>query len=289
MYPKRWRAALVPLTATLFLGCGDTATSTTAADATPGREAGGPKPDAADPPEDAAPQAPDGAPVLDAGPVPGDTTSPRDAAPEVDDDVPPVPSGRLRINEIDCHGRDWIELVNAGDSPANPNGWALTDNPEEPTRLFAFTDQAPVPPGGFLSVRESDGNEAGFEFGIACGGDEITLFAPDGRVAERVEVPEIGDRYTWGRLPDATGDFVRTASTRDAANVAASAPAPAYFDPLRRTTTELSIPRRTSRCSSPIPAPRCRPGCACSTPTVSRRAGVWWAFASKAASAAPGT
>lgn len=247
MHLTRWRAALVPLTAVFLVGCGDSTTSKTTVDAASGRD--GERPDPDGPAQDATPRQDGVSPGRDAGPepddtgpVPGDATPPRDAGREMDDDVPPVPAGRLRINEIDCHGRDWIELVNAGDTPADPNGWALTDNPEEPTRLFAFVGEAPIPPGGFLSVRETEGDEAGLEFGIACGGDEITLFAPDGSVAERVEVPEIGDLYTWGRLPDATGDFVRTAPTRDAANVAASAPAPAYFDPLRRTTTEISIP-----------------------------------------------
>jgi hypothetical protein len=92
-------------------------------------------------------------------------------------------------------------------------------------------------------VRQARDEEPGFTFGIACGADTLTLLDPLGRVLDRVQIPALAPRATWGRLPDGAGDFALTAASLGEPNAALGPPAPALFDPLRRTTVEISIPQ----------------------------------------------
>jgi hypothetical protein len=203
---------------------------------------------AAPPPVDVAADAVDAAlapPDADGGAV--DAAPPDDAGAEPDvpaaPDAPGAPdapdAGRtwpaVWLNEIDCHGRDWIELA-AGAEAVELGGWALSDGGASwnlPAGLLLGA-------GGFLVLRRQDGNEVGFTFGVACREETISLLRPDGSVADAVPMEEVAG--TWGRLPDRSGPFQETEPTPGAPNRRPQDEAATLFDPFRVVTIDLSLP-----------------------------------------------
>lgn len=169
-----------------------------------------------------------------------DATAPDGAPPVSRNDsgvIPPAAS--LRLNEIDCRGRDHVELVNAGDTPLDLDGWTLTDAPERPDRGWPLRGH--LRPGEHLVLAEARGDEEGFTFGIACGDDTIHLLAPDGSAADVVEVPELPAAFGWGRLPDGHGPWAPVEPTLGAPNLAPVDYAAALFDPAQVFTVELAM------------------------------------------------
>ena len=129
----------------------------------------------------------------------------------------------VRINEVESDGdsTDWVEVVNASDAPVDISGWTIMDN--DPAGHAA--DVTPVPagtvlaPGGYYVFDQNKD----FSFGLGKA-DSATLRNADGAIVAE---------YSWtahaavsyGRCPDATGDFVdQTASTKGAVNNCGDAP-----------------------------------------------------------------
>ena len=251
-----WR--LKTLTLLAALGCTSETLNRPASDQGDGNTGGG-EADVAPPSEDAGPRGDafpsdqrrlaDG-PASDAA-LPVDLPRPlpdvglNDLAqpPDLSPDAPlPVSRAALRINEVDCHGRDWVEIYNASESELpSTAGFVLTDQPDDPRRHFALPEEGPWPPFAFRAYRQPLDVEVGLSFGIACGGDEITLLAPDGSVVDAVSPPEVAEAWTFGRLPDGTGDFVENTPTRSAPNQARAAFGGRLFDPFFPTAIDLEI------------------------------------------------
>jgi hypothetical protein len=134
--------------------------------------------------------------------------------------VVPTPDGLdVRINEIESNGGtpgDWVELVNPTASPIDVSGWIVTDSDD--THVSTLPTGAVVPAGGFFIVEEA---QLGYGLGSA---DAVRLFAPDGAT--------IVDEYAWaahattsyGRCPDATGEFALMTSTTKAGTNDCGAP-----------------------------------------------------------------
>lgn len=139
------------------------------------------------------------------------------------------------LNEVNCEGTDWVELVNTSAAPADVSGWLLTDDPidRDPPRAehrLTFPASSAVPGSGSLVVERGTAPVPpdAFPFGISCGGDTIRLADGDGEPVDEVEVPELQDGAdTWGRYPNGTGEWVETLSTKGAPNQ----PAPGGEDP----------------------------------------------------------
>jgi hypothetical protein len=192
---------------------------------------------------DAGPVTPDAAPV-----TPADTGTPPDAA------GPPPPLVPLALNEVDCHGRDWVELYNPTDAVGDLSGYGLTDDLMDADRLYRLPPGTTIPARGFLALRQQDENDDGFQFGIGCaGGESIALVAPAGDLLDAVALPALSDRYTWGRLPDGTGDWTLTTPTRGEPNVRGAGAGAAYFDPMGRTRVELELPQASLDGLSALP------------------------------------
>jgi hypothetical protein len=51
-------------------------------------------------------------------------TAPTPGAPNA-----PAPPGRPVINEVDCHGREFVELINHGEGSVDMRGYTLTEDP----------------------------------------------------------------------------------------------------------------------------------------------------------------
>jgi hypothetical protein len=159
------------------------------------------------------------------------------------------------LNEINCEGTDWVELINTSGAPVDVSGWLLTDDPldRNPLRAdhrYLFPSGTTIAAGTRLVVEKVAG---GFPFGISCGSDTINLAnGAAGALIDQFVVPLLsapGD--TWGRVPDGTGSWVETAPTEGSVNEASSAgngtpPDPSWvFDPGRVHEINLTLPQST--------------------------------------------
>lgn len=155
------------------------------------------------------------------------------------------------LNEINCEGVDWVEIVNTGSQPAPVGGLLLTDDPLDVVRAthrMILPAGTTIAAGGRLTIEKGG---QGFPFGIGCGDDTIRLADPaTSTELDAVAVPELTDPlHTWGRYPDGTGAWTETAATRDAPNVPADGgggpdpgDAAVLYDPEHVTRIDLSLP-----------------------------------------------
>ena len=169
------------------------------------------------------------------------------------------------LNEINCEGTDWVELVNTADETVDVSGWLLTDDPltQNPPRAdhrYLFPASTTIAAGAKLVVERVPG---GIPFGISCGNDTVRL--ADGAAGSLIDVfavplPAVpGD--TWGRYPDGTGEWVETAPTKGSVNEPSSGgggppPDPAWlFDPGSVHVIDLTLPQATIDAldASPVP------------------------------------
>lgn len=148
-----------------------------------------------------------------------------DVAPEPDIVVPPLLAPPVTLNEVQCAGEDWVELVNL--DPVNEislAGVVFTDSPDDisdSTHTFVFPDDTTIPAGGHLVLEKGEGS---FPFGLSCNDDTIALVMTDGGVFSTLALVPLTAGTTLGRYPDATGEFTETAPTPGAANQLPVAP-----------------------------------------------------------------
>jgi len=135
-------------------------------------------------------------------------TRPTPGAPN---EAPAMP--QIRLNEIDCHSRDRIELVNIGPDPADLAGFQINDGGERTYEISGRLD-----PGEWLVLRQQTREEDGFTFGVACQGERIALLDPAGMMVDAVTLERTAQAYTWGRLPDGSGDWAPNQPTLGSAN-----------------------------------------------------------------------
>lgn len=146
------------------------------------------------------------------------------------------------LNEVDCRGRDWIELYGpAGTSLA---GWRFTDVEEagENVRFFQLPADARLDADGFFAVRAAEGDEPGFDFGIGCD-EALFLLTPDGGPGDTVTLPgNLPPGATFGRLPDGGGEFVPTIPSRGAPNAPWITAEESLFQPAILLGIQLDLP-----------------------------------------------
>ncbi len=129
------------------------------------------------------------------------------------------------LNEIDCQGRDWVELYNKSNAPVDLGNWIISDNLDMAGHLYYIPEGEIIPANGFYVIKEQKDDEAGFTFGIKCGADFVYVVNPDGQIADNVGIGALPDDTTWGRVPDGSGQWQETAPTQGESNKA-SGPAP---------------------------------------------------------------
>lgn len=142
-----------------------------------------------------------------------------------------APASAVVLNEIDPSGEpvDWVELVNRGPDPVDLSGWSVVQgdgaspvDDADRQRLPAGTALAP---GAYVRVftKPPDGPGPG-DFGISKSADDrVSLLDASGAVVDSTALDGSADEpfaagTSWARLPDATGDFARAATTPDAPN-----------------------------------------------------------------------
>ena len=125
------------------------------------------------------------------------------------------------INEVDCHGNDWIELLNTSNQSVNISNWLLTDKKLSVTNalhIYRFPTGTVLPKKSRLVIEQSGLGDLKLPFGIGCQkGGTIRLGQPISPTSmlliDELLVPITPSGVTFGRYPDGslkTGFNLRT-------------------------------------------------------------------------------
>jgi hypothetical protein len=133
------------------------------------------------------------------------------------------------INEVDCHGNDWIELFNTEKNDIDLSGWGLSDkNPSisSARHTYIFPARTLIKGKGYLVVQQSGLGSKQLKFGVACaGGESIWLSKPITPTSfdpiSQIPIPPVAPGVTYGRIPNGTGAFQSTNPTKSRANISA--------------------------------------------------------------------
>jgi hypothetical protein len=119
------------------------------------------------------------------------------------------------INEVESNGGtpgDWVELYNAGRGTADLSGYRFKDSDDTHT-FYTLPAGTSLAPGAYLVLEEA-------QFGFGLGGaDSARVFAPSGETPVAAYAWTTHAPLTYGRCPNATGDFQPNSSaTKGAPN-----------------------------------------------------------------------
>jgi hypothetical protein len=166
-------------------------------------------------------------------------------APAVTPAASPEPPAVV-LNEVNCTGTDWVEVINRGDAQVSLTGWLLTDdaldrNPLRDSHRMRFGDSTVLAPGALLVVKQGEG---GFPFGLSCGDDTLRLADAADTLVDAFTLPVLATGgMTFGRIPDGTGEWTPTLPTAGTGNVVATGGGDEdsawLYDPLRVTEIDL--------------------------------------------------
>ena len=97
----------------------------------------------------------------------------------------------VALNEVNCTGTDWVEVINRSGAEVSLVNWLLTDDPldRDPLRdahRMRFGADAVLAPGARLVVTQGDG---GFPFGLSCGDDTLRLADAADTLVDAVTLP----------------------------------------------------------------------------------------------------
>ncbi|MDL2218519.1 lamin tail domain-containing protein [Christensenellaceae bacterium OttesenSCG-928-M15] len=111
--------------------------------------------------------------------------------------------------EVNSDTPDWIELHNSTAQSINLSGYALTDNPKNPTK-WVFPDMT-IDPGQYLlvlatgnDVRDTQKKNLETNFGLSSDGEVLLLYSPEAELLDRLAVKNAGADVSIGRLNDQT-------------------------------------------------------------------------------------
>ncbi len=152
---------------------------------------------------------------------------------ESDTDLPPPEAGSAVLNEVltsnsasivdeASEHEDWIEIYNPGRSAFDLSGWALTDRPDDDSKVpWPFPAGTSVPAGEYLIVWADEQPEQGplhTSFKISRDGESVALVNVEGEAVDRVDIPVMEPDHSYARVPDRVGDWQITASPTPAAS-----------------------------------------------------------------------
>ncbi len=161
----------------------------------------------------------------------------------LEQDLTPV-APVVAINEVVCHGTDFVELVNLAGAPVDLKGWVLSDGLEVDHR-YTLPAGSVMEAGGFFVVSRAVGQGPGLPFGLSCGVDTLTLSRPDGTLADEVTLPLVMDGFSLARLPDGNGQWRDGTLTPGVSNLAAPDLDALLFDPLEVHVIDLTMPQES--------------------------------------------
>lgn len=120
--------------------------------------------------------------------------------------------------------KDWVEIWNSGNDAIDLSGWGLSDNINWP-RKWQFPEGTLIWPGQYKIVM-LDGNNSVDTSGTLhtsfklqrAGGETLTLSTSDGRILDKLVLPEIPTDYSYGRTWGMGGFFYFDAPSPGAEN-----------------------------------------------------------------------
>jgi hypothetical protein len=155
------------------------------------------------------------------------------------------PSG-VALNEVNCAGTDWAEVINRSNARVSIAGWLLTDDaldrvPLRDSHRMRFGADAVLGPGARLVVTQG---VRGFPFGLSCGDDTLRLADATDTLVDAVTLPVLATTgMTCGRYPDGTGKWKWMQPTAGTANSVAADTKPDdpawLYDPLKVNEIDL--------------------------------------------------
>jgi spore coat protein CotH len=137
-------------------------------------------------------------------------------------------AGRLVINEIvakDANGGpDWIELYVVGDASVSLGNYSITDDSED--REKASLPDITLAPGEFIVIQAVDEapQDGSYYVPLKLGSDDAVFLYKADAVADSLDWADgaASEGYSYGRLPDGSGEVMTLTPTPGAANQAAT-------------------------------------------------------------------
>ncbi|MEO8428117.1 MAG: lamin tail domain-containing protein, partial [Verrucomicrobiota bacterium] len=141
---------------------------------------------------------------------------------------------------------DWIELYNTSSSAVDLSGYFLTDNLTNSTK-WSFPQGTFIGSHGYLLVWADDqlcsDADVHAAFKLSAGGEQIGLFAPDGRLIDGMTFPNQKEDVSYGRFPDGAGStfFFMEQPTPRGANVLAATNSAGFLATAAVTNNVITI------------------------------------------------
>ena len=125
----------------------------------------------------------------------------------------------------DLGAGDWVEIFNSSGQAWDLSGWGLSDNINWP-RKWTFPQGTAIQPGEYKVILldkyegvNTNAAQLRASFGLTrAGGEMMTLSNADGRVLDRLYLPEIPTDISYGRTLGMNGFFYYDGPTPGAAN-----------------------------------------------------------------------
>jgi hypothetical protein len=148
------------------------------------------------------------------------------------------------VDPADGNYEDWIELYNAGSTPANLGGYFMSDDLQDRNK-WEIPAGTIIPPNGFLRIwadedpEQNDAQNVHADFRLGQNGESIGLYTPDLFTVDELTFGiQVADR-SEGRFPDGSANIqALTAQTPGAPNTV-SMNNPPTIDPVSDKTVNL--------------------------------------------------
>ncbi len=140
---------------------------------------------------------------------------------------------------------EWVELFNTSSSAIPLSGWKLQDKLSSPSDIYLFSSQI-LEPQQFIVAELSSAK-------LNNSGDGVTLFKPDGSIAETMDYTSSEQNKTWQRTSVSSTTFVLTTPTKGSNSALYSLIT--ILTPSSSPTTTPSAPPIPSPTSTPEPTP----------------------------------
>lgn len=128
-------------------------------------------------------------------------------------------SNKTVITDEENQFDDWIEIYNAGVSAVDLQSYYLSDNPANPLK-WEIDESVIVPAGGFVIFWADEDQSQGpthTNFKLSVAGESVYLANPSGTVLDQMDLPEMQDDFSFGRLSDG-GNSLTNFSTSSPGN-----------------------------------------------------------------------
>ena len=154
---------------------------------------------------------------------------------------------------------DWVELYNSSSQPVDLSGWGLSDKIGRPRR-WQFPQGITIQPGEYRLVfcdgkaSKSTAGQLHTNFKVKrAGGETICLCTPQGKIVDKIVLPEVPTNISYGRTLGMAGFFYYDTPSPKAANqggFGGYAPAPSlttepglYYE---QVLTGFQVPENTT-------------------------------------------